>query len=150
MVGIYIDTTSRTQVFDLMGYSIKANLAVPMFAPIGGAAAGISASNKRAVTAGGIIFAIGPDEFILVGKDFTLSFTPLKTDAQKPKIDIEYMDEGSFVNGKWLPTRRLNGDEGTGGGDYGFGFSKGYTASVKFQSSPTGNYNILKFKLYKY
>jgi hypothetical protein len=150
MVGIYTDTTSLSQTFDLNGYRIKANLVVPMFAPIGGAAAGISASNKRAVTAGGIIFAIGSDEFILVGKDFTLSFTPLKTDAQKPKIDIEYMDEGSFVSGKWVTTRRLNGDEGTGGGDYGFGFSKGYTASVKFQSSPTANYNILKFKLYRY
>jgi hypothetical protein len=150
MVGIYSDTTNRTQTFDLMGYSIKANLVVPQFAPVGGEVAGISNSNKRAVTAGGIIFATGKDEFIVVGKDFTLSFTPLNTDARKPKIDIEYMDEGSFVNGKWVTTRRLNGDEGTGGGDYGFGFNKGYIAIVKFPPSPTGKYNILKFKLYKY
>lgn len=150
MVGIYADTTNRTQTFDLMGYRIKANLVVPMFAPLGGAVTGISNSDKRAVTAGGIVFALGPNEFIVVGNDFTMSFTQLNTDAKKPKIDIEYMDEGSFVNGKWITTRRLNGDEGTGGGDYGFGFNKGYIASVKFPPSPTGKYNILKFKLYMY
>jgi hypothetical protein len=35
---------------------------------------------------------------------------------------VDYLDEGMFMNGKWVATRRLNGDEGTGGGDYGFGF----------------------------
>ena len=65
-------------------------------------------------------------------------------------INIEYSDDGLFGNGKWITTRRLNGDEGTGGGDYGFGFNNGYTALFRFQQSSTGNYNIVKFKMYKY
>ena len=150
MAGIYVDTSMSTQSFELNGYNIKVNLSQPMFAPAGGVVAGLSSSDRRAISAGGIVFATGPDEFIVVGKDFTSSFTPIKADAQKIKIDIEYMDEGSFVNGKWITSRRLNGDEGTGGGDYGFGFNKGFSGMFRFQPSSTGNYNIVKFKLYKY
>jgi hypothetical protein len=150
MAGIYLDTTEKSQTFELNGYNIKVNLAVPMFAPAGGAVAGLSSSDKRVTSAGGIIFSTGPDEFIVVGKDFSATFTPVKADAQKPKIDIEYMDEGIFVNGKWITIRRLNGDEGTGGGDYGFGFNKGYSAPLRFPPSSTGNYNIVKFKIYRY
>ena len=150
MAGIYLDTTEKSQTFELNGYNIKANLAVPMFAPAGGAVAGLSSSDKRVISAGGIIFSTGPDEFIVVGKDFSATFTPVKTDAQKPKIDIEYTDEGTFLNGKWITLRRLNGDEGTGGGDYGFGFNKGYSALLRFPLSSTGDYNIVKFKMYRY
>jgi len=150
MAGIYLDTTEKSQTFELNGYNIKVNLAVPMFAPAGGAVAGLSSSDKRVTSAGGIIFSTGPDEFIVVGKDFSATFTPVKTDVQKPKIDIEYMDEGTFVNGKWITIRRLNGDEGTGGGDYGFGFNKGYSGLLRFPASSTGNYNIVKFKMYRY
>jgi hypothetical protein len=150
MVGIYLDTTNKSQSFELNGYTIKANLAVPLFAPAGGAVAGLSSSEKRVTSAGGIVFATAPDEFIVAGKDFTLSFTPLTADPKKPKIDVAYTDDGSFVNGKWITTRRLNGDEGTGGGDYGFGFNKGYSALLRFKLSATGDYNIVKFKLYTY
>ncbi len=150
MVGVYVDTSSKSQNFELNGYSVKVNLSQPMFAPAGGEVAGLSSSDKRVTSAGGIVFATGPDEFIVVGKDFSATFTPLKADAQKPKIDIEYMDEGSFVNGKWLTTRRLNGDEGTGGGDYGFGFNKGFSGMFRFPPSSAGNYNIVKYKLYRY
>lgn len=150
MVGIYVDTAVETQSFELNGYAVKVNLSQPFFAPAGGDVAGLSSSDKRVTSAGGIGFATGQDEFIVVGKDFSATFTPVKADAQKTKIDIEYMDEGSFVNGKWVTTRRLNGDEGTGGGDYGFGFNKGFSGMFKFQPSATGNYNIVKFKLYRY
>ncbi len=150
MAGIYVDTTEKTQSFELNGYSIKVNLAMPLFAPAGGAVAGLSSSDKRVTTAGGIVFATAPDEFIIVGKDFTLSFTPLTTNPAKPKIDIAYTDDGSFVNGKWVTARRLNGDEGTGGGDYGFGYNKGYVASLKFHPSSADNYSIIKLKLYSY
>jgi len=150
MAGIYVDTTAKTQSFELNDYSIKINLSIPFLAPVGGTVAGLSSSDKKVTSAGGIVFSTGPDEFIIVGKDFSATFTPVKTDDQKTKIDIEYMDEGSFVNGKWITARRLNGDEGTGGGDYGFGFNKGYSALLRFPPSSTGNYNIVKFKLYRY
>ena len=83
MAGIYVDTAEKSQSFELNGYSIKANLSLPGSSPFGGAVAGLSSSDKKVASAGGIVFATGPDEFIIVGKDFTLSFTPLNTDAKK-------------------------------------------------------------------
>jgi Domain of unknown function (DUF5597) len=112
--------------------------------------AGLSSPDKKATTAGGIVFAIGPDEFIVIGKDFGPKFTPLNMDSQKPKIDVEYMDEGTFLNNKWVATRRLNGDEGRGGGDYGFGFSNGKAGFMPFQKQSNDEYSIVRIKFYKY
>lgn len=150
MAGIYVDTTDKSQSFELNGYKVKATLNLPRSGLAGGIVAGLSSSDNKVSSAGGIVFATGSDEFLIVGKDFTLSFTPATNNFNKTKIDIEYSDDGSFVNGKWITTRRLNGDEGTGGGDYGFGFNNGYAALFRFQQSPTGNYSIVKFKMYKY
>jgi len=150
MAGVYVDTMEKSQHFELNGYSIQADLDVPLPAPAGGAVAGLSSSYKKPASAGGIVFATGPGEFLIIGKDFRLSFTPLTKDAQKSKIDVEYADEGSFINGEWVRLRRLNGDEGRGGGDYGFGFNKGFSGLFIFQPSPVGDYSIVKFKLYKY
>ena len=150
MAGVYVDTAASSQTFSLNGYEVKVNLDLPHVAPLGGEVAGLLSSSRKPMSAGGIVFATGTDEFLVVGKDFRLTFTPLQPDAQKPKVDVEYLDEGSFVAGKWVRTRRLNGDEGRGGGDYGFGFNKGYAGLFIFQPSATGDYSIVKFKMYRY
>jgi len=150
MAGVYVDTSEKSQSFELNGYDVKVNLDIPQLAPVGGEVAGLASSSRKSTSAGGIVFATGPDEFLVVGKDFRLTFTPLNRDAQKPKVDIEYSDEGSFINGKWVRTRRLNGDESRGGGDYGFGFNKGNSGLFIFQPSATGDYSLMKFKMYRY
>jgi beta-galactosidase GanA len=61
----------------------------------------------------GLIMATGKDEFLGVGKGFRVSFTP----RSGSQVGIAAVDEGSFEDGKWVPGRRLNGDEngqGTG------------------------------------
>ncbi len=57
----------------------------------------------------GLIMATGPDEFLGVGKGFRVSFTPRS--ATGPRVGIATVDEGRFEDGKWVPGRRLNGDE---------------------------------------
>jgi beta-galactosidase GanA len=147
MTGIYVDSTRRIQEFDLGGYGIKVQLAGTSIAEI----AGFTGRSKKAQAAGGMIFNIGPEEFIVVGKDFMLSFNPLKPDKNKPLIDVEYLDEGTFINGSWVTTRRLNGDEGTGGGDYGFGSGNPVrSGTMRFQIQPDGAYSIIRFKMYNY
>jgi hypothetical protein len=146
MVGIYVDTLEKVQTFQLNGYNIKAELMGVSIAEL----AGFTNRTKPSTFAGGILIATGPDEFIIVGKDFSLSMVPLKTDPGKPLLDVEYLDEGTFVNGKWVTTRRLNGDEGTGGGDYGFGFSNNKTAMMRFQKKANGDCSIIRFKIYRY
>ena len=144
MKGIFLDTAHRTQSFELGGYRVEAKLGSGSFAEL----AGFSVGQKKSELAGGILINTGKDEFIAIGKDYNLTFTPLQQDGKT--LDVEYFDEGTFVNGKWITIRRLNGDEGTGGGDYGFGFKTGNSASLKFQPSVNGDYSIVKFKIYRY
>ncbi len=66
----------------------------------------------------GLIMATGKDEFIGAGKGFRVWFTPRA--ASGPKVGIATVDEGVFENGKWIPGRRLNGDENDQGNGWRF------------------------------
>ena len=58
---------------------------------------------------GGIIISCGPDEFILLTSGLNLTFA---ADGQPDgHTAVASLDEGSFVDGQWIPGRRLNGDE---------------------------------------
>jgi hypothetical protein len=65
----------------------------------------------------GLIIATGPDEFTGAGKGFRVSFT---TRSPTPHIGIATIDEGKFEDGKWVPGRRLNGDENDQGNYWRF------------------------------
>ena len=145
MSGIFVDSSDKVQTFNLNGYTVKASLVVPRTFP------GVPPPEKKAIMAGGIIFAIGPDEFVAVGKDYELTFTPLTPDPQKPRIDIDLMEEGTYVNGKWVATRRLNGDEGTGGGSIGsFAIKDNRAGQLRFQKNLADGYSIVHIKFYAY
>jgi hypothetical protein len=145
MKGILLDTINRTQEFDFESYHVKALLNSGSFTETAG---GFSIGEKKQNIAGGILINTGKDEFIAIGNNYTLIFTPFQEGGKI--IDVDYLDEGTFVNGKWVTTRRLNGDEGTGGGDYGFGFKKGNYGMIRFKPSPTNDYSIVRFKMYRY
>lgn len=145
MAGIFVDTTARSQTFTLPGYSVKADLVIPRSFP------GAPAVANKPTLAGGIVFALGHDEFIAVGRDYELTFTPVKADAQKPNMDVDFMEEGNFLNGEWVPIRRLNGDEGTGGGGIGaFAPKDSKVGKLRFQKNPNGEYSILRIRFYRY
>ena len=57
----------------------------------------------------GLIMGDGKDAFLGAGKGFRVSFTPRADNA--PRVGIAAVDEGKFVDGKWVAGRRLNGDE---------------------------------------
>jgi beta-galactosidase GanA len=56
--------------------------------------------------AGGIIVEIGHGEFIVAGNGIIITFG-----AKDALVGIERVDEGRVENGKFVVTRRLNGDE---------------------------------------
>lgn len=146
MTGILVDTDQPVQAIDLGGYTITAELGrSENFTNMAG-----QKTNEGPSVAGGILINIAPDEFIAVGKDYRLTFVPSKPE-KNTLLDVDFMDEGTFVNGKWISTRRLNGDEGTGGGDPGFGnVPKQPAATLRFQQYPDGRYSIIRYKIYKY
>jgi len=61
----------------------------------------------QASKAGGII-SIAPDEFLFIGSNLTPSFA---LDGAGTRVVIASKDEGRYEKGKWIPDRRLNGDE---------------------------------------
>lgn len=80
-------------------------------APAGGAAGtnekpAAPGPAKKDPTSFGFIIAGEPGEFFLVGQDFMVDF------ARSGKLaEIDFVEEGRFKDGKWIPGRRLNGDE---------------------------------------
>jgi beta-galactosidase GanA len=81
----------------------------------------------------GLVMVSGSDEFLGVGKGFRVIFSA--SDQSKGKAGIGSIDEGTFEEGKWIPGRRLNGDENDQGGYWRFDPRK---------------VNIEKVKLYHY
>ncbi|HEX8677749.1 MAG TPA: DUF5597 domain-containing protein [Segetibacter sp.] len=145
MAGLFVDSTDKSQTFSLNGYTVKADLVVPKVFP------GSAPVEKKAVMAGGIVFAIASDEFVAVGKDYELTFTPLNHNSKKSHLDVDFMDEVSFVNGKMVTGRRLNGDEGTGGGPIGsFAPKDTRVGTLRFPKNPNDDYNIVHIKFYSY
>ena len=56
----------------------------------------------------GIIINSGNDEFVIAGKNLQITFSP---NTEGPAIAaIARVDEGKFIEGEWIPRRRLNGD----------------------------------------
>lgn len=120
MAGILVDSLENTQKIQLGGYGIEAKL---------GSGSG---------TSGGIMINTGPGEFIVAGKGLDIFFSPAdKSDSLY--IAIDTLEEGTFVNGKWLPGRRLNGDE-----EHTSTFG---STGLRF---PSAAYSIQKLKFYRY
>jgi beta-galactosidase GanA len=57
----------------------------------------------------GLLVAVGPDEFVGAGSGFRVRFRP--KGGAPGKVGIASVDEGAFHGGRWVPGRRLNGDE---------------------------------------
>ncbi|WP_254245147.1 DUF5597 domain-containing protein [Hymenobacter sp. BRD67] len=57
---------------------------------------------------GGLLIAVGPDEFYLVGTGIVLTCEPIAPGKRAGYLSVE---EGHFEGEKWMPGRRLNGDE---------------------------------------
>jgi len=62
-----------------------------------------------------IIIATGPDEFYMAGSAVSVMFTP--NTPGPPLAGIGTVEEGDFVNGRWVPGRQLAGDD-TAQGDF--------------------------------
>lgn len=57
---------------------------------------------------GGLIIMLSRDEFIVAGTGLIVTFASRSGDAA---AGIASIDEGIFADGKWVPGRRMNGDQ---------------------------------------
>jgi hypothetical protein len=87
--------------------------------------------------AGAIFIAVGPDEYIVAGSGpVDVTFSP--NSPGDPIVGVLSIDEGKFVDGRWVPGRRLNGDE-SGSGKY-----------VRLNGGVLPNGAIQRVRLYRY
>jgi len=81
----------------------------------------------------GLFIQLGPDDYVIVGRSMSVYFESA-TDATQ-SVGLASSDEGQYVEGRWVPGRRLNGDEAPDWRALWF---------------PGGRYSIQKVKLYRY
>jgi hypothetical protein len=56
-----------------------------------------------------IVISVGPDEYFVAGRDVQITFTP---NTPGPEIaGLARVETGKFVDGRWIPGRRVNGDD---------------------------------------
>jgi hypothetical protein len=72
----------------------------PVYGPVG---------NVSSPTAAAIFIATGPDEYYAAGNGVSVTFSP--NTPGPPLAGLATVEEGSFVNGRWIPVRRLAGDD---------------------------------------
>jgi beta-galactosidase GanA len=84
------------------------------------------------VISGGLVIALGPDEFVFGGTGLTVTF---ETVTPGTTAGILSAQEGKYVNGQWVPGRWLNGDQTNQGRHLRLG---------------TGTFGIQRIKLYRY
>jgi hypothetical protein len=71
--------------------------------------AGDAAPQGNRTPAAAIFIAAGPDEYFAAGSGLTVSFSPNKPGP--PLAGLATVEEGSFIKGRWVPGRRLEGDD---------------------------------------
>jgi len=82
---------------------------------------------------GGMIIMTAEDEFYIAGSGVVITFRSASPGGTIAGIDR--MEEGAFVNGKWVAGRRMNGDQDHQG---------------RHMYLPGGEYGIQKVRLYTY
>jgi hypothetical protein len=87
--------------------------------------------------AGVLFIAVGPDEYIAASSGpVNVRFSPNTPGA--PIAGIDSIEEGTFVDGRWVPGRRLNGDESDS------------DKAVRLGGGVIPNGRIQRVKLYRY
>ena len=82
---------------------------------------------------GGMIIMISQNEYYVAGRGMVLTFRSASNDGKLVGIGSD--DEGKFIDGKWVPGLRLNGDQ---------------THQGRHIDLPGNTFSIQKVRLYKY
>jgi len=64
--------------------------------------------------AAAILISTGPDEYYFAGSGMTIDFTP-NTPTGPQNVGLGDVQEGKFVDGKWVETRQISGDDNAQG-----------------------------------
>jgi beta-galactosidase GanA len=82
---------------------------------------------------GGLVIAVGPDEFVLAGTGLVVTFEA--NTPGDPIVGLLSVQEGKYANGQWIPGRWLNGDQ---------------THQGRHVRLAAGKFDIQRVRLYRY
>jgi hypothetical protein len=135
IAGVWLTKQNPTQKIKLGRYTLDFGLRRNRRVPAEAAELGYA-----------IVLATGPDEYVVSGTDVQVVFSP---NTPGPSIaGLALVEEGTYVNGRWVAGRLLNGDE----------VQLRYDVSVAAQSNqsgtgllfPANGPTIQRVKLYRY
>lgn len=95
--AVLLDTTNAAQRVSVGNYNLNVQLR----------------KDRRSGNVASLGFALiiteGDGRFTIAGKDVQITFAT--GGAEPATVGLDVVEEGSFVDNKWVPSRRLNGDE---------------------------------------
>jgi beta-galactosidase GanA len=110
----------------LSGYTLNVTFERP-------SAASSESSRTTDSLSGGLVIAVGPDEFIFAGTGLIVTFTDSASGDQN--VGILSVQEGRYADGQWVRDRWLNGDQ---------------THQGRHLRLVPGKFGIQRIKLYHY
>jgi len=109
MSAVRLGPNDPPQKVQVGNYTLEASFLIPP-----GSRAS-SVARETLPYAAAIFIATGPDEYIVAGSAVRVAFSP--NTPGPPLAGLGTVEEGTFVNGRWVPGRQLAGDD-TGQGDF--------------------------------
>ena len=125
MNALLLERDGAPQTVRLGNYNFEARYSSRSFGP-----AGTDTPPERVA---GLFISTAPDDFVIVGRSMNVYFTA--ADDPSASVGLGTVDEGVYDDGRWVPGRRLNGDE---------------TPEWKALRFREDNYSIQRVKLYRY
>ena len=98
VAGVSLDAKTQQQDLPLGNYTVNVDLRRNF-------------RNKAQIPPFGyaMVFTLGPDEYLVAGCDVQVTFLPR---TPGPEIaGLASVESGTFVDGRWIPSRRLSGDD---------------------------------------
>jgi hypothetical protein len=102
MSAVLLDPNDAPQKVQVGNYTLTGARIVPRAMP------GV-APPPQTERSGAIFIATGPDEYFAAGSGVTVTFSP--NTPGPPLAGLATVEEGELVNGRWVPSRRLAGDD---------------------------------------
>jgi hypothetical protein len=125
MTAVLLERDGKPQTVRLGHYNIEARYSGRSFGP--------ATATPSPDCVAGLFIATGPDDFIIVGRGMNVFFSA--ADDPSASVGLGTVDEGVYTDGRWVPGRRLNGDE---------------TPEWKALRFRADNYGVQRVKLYRY
>jgi hypothetical protein len=125
MTALLLERDGAPQTVRLGNYNFEARYSARSF--------GSANSSTSPECVAGLFIATGPDDYVIVGRGMNVYFASATNPSEG--VGLGTVEEGVYTDGRWVPGRRLNGDE---------------TPEWKALRFRADNYAIQRVKLYRY